>query len=87
MKRGVFFTRKIMCLPLGAPPPGVDTTLPTTPGATERQRIESITQNQPCAGCHSFINPFGFMQESYDPIGRFRNDYLDRYLAAPAGTA
>ena len=25
-----------------------------------------------CTGCHAFINPFGFMQESYDPIGRFR---------------
>lgn len=72
VKRGVFFTRKIMCLPLGAPPDGVDTTVPTTPGATERQRIESITSVQPCAGCHTFINPFGSMQESYDPIGRFR---------------
>lgn len=72
VKRGVFFTRKIMCLPLGAPPPGVDTTVPTTPGATERQRIESITTMQPCSGCHSFINPFGFMQESYDALGRFR---------------
>ena len=72
VKRGVFFTRKIMCMPLGAPPEGVDTTVPTTPGATERERIESITMVQPCAGCHVFINPFGFMQESYDAIGRFR---------------
>jgi hypothetical protein len=72
VKRGVFFTRKIMCMPLGAPPDGVDTTVPTTPGATERERIESITTMLPCAGCHAFINPFGFMQESYDAIGRFR---------------
>jgi hypothetical protein len=72
VKRGVFFTRKVMCLPLGAPPPGIDTTVPTTPGATERQRIESITTGQPCAGCHAFINPFGFMQENYDAIGRWR---------------
>jgi hypothetical protein len=72
VKRGVFFTRKIMCLPLGAPPPGVNTMVPMTPGATERQKIESITNKSPCNGCHSFINPFGFMQESFDAIGRFR---------------
>lgn len=72
VKRGVFFTRKVMCLPLGAPPDGIDTTVPQTPGASERQRIESITSNQPCIGCHAFINPFGFMQESWDAIGRHR---------------
>jgi hypothetical protein len=72
VKRGVFFTRKVMCLPLGAPPDGIDTTVPNIPGATERQRIESITSVQPCVGCHAYINPFGFMQESFDAIGRFR---------------
>jgi len=72
VKRGVFFTRKVMCLPLGAPPDGVNTMLPMTPGATERQRIESITSVQPCSGCHTFINPFGSMQEGIDAIGRFR---------------
>jgi hypothetical protein len=72
IKRGVFFTRKVMCLPLGNPPPGIDTTIPETPNATERQRIETLTANQPCAGCHTFINPFGFMQQSFDPLGRFR---------------
>jgi hypothetical protein len=72
VKRGVFFTRKVMCLPLGAPPPGTDTTVPMTPNATERQKIESATGKQPCQGCHMFINPFGFMQESFDAIGRFR---------------
>ena len=72
VKRGVFFTRKVMCLPLGVPPEDVDTTVPTTPGATERQRIESVTQAPRCQGCHAFINPFGFMQENYDAIGRWR---------------
>jgi hypothetical protein len=72
VKRGVFFTRKVMCLPLGLPPAGADTTVPTTPNASERQRIESVTTAASCKGCHNFINPFGFMQENYDPIGRFR---------------
>jgi hypothetical protein len=72
VKRGVFFTRKVMCLPLGQPPPGIDTTVPPTAGATERQRIENVTAQAACAGCHAFINPFGFMQENFDAIGRWR---------------
>jgi Protein of unknown function (DUF1588)/Protein of unknown function (DUF1592)/Protein of unknown function (DUF1585) len=74
VKRGVFFTRKVMCLPLGVPPAGVDTTIPEGVTGTERERIESVTSPARCAGCHAFINPFGFMQESYDAIGRFRTE-------------
>jgi len=72
VKRGVFFTRKVMCMPLGAPPPDVDTTIPPTAGATERQRIETVTAQPRCAACHAFINPFGFMLENFDAIGRWR---------------
>jgi hypothetical protein len=72
VKRGVFFTRKVMCLPLGVPPADVDTSLPENTTGTERERIESVTTPARCAGCHNFINPFGFMQESYDAIGRYR---------------
>jgi hypothetical protein len=72
VKRGVFFTRKVLCLPLGAPPPGIDTTVPENGGVTERERIESATTPARCAGCHAVINPFGFMQENYDAIGRWR---------------
>lgn len=73
VKRGVFFTRKVMCQQLGAPPPG---SVPEgeIPGETERERIEGITSDAPCSGCHSYINPFGFMQESYDPLGRWRQE-------------
>ncbi|HET8940335.1 MAG TPA: DUF1588 domain-containing protein [Polyangiales bacterium] len=72
IKRGVFFTRKVMCLPLGLPPVGVNTTLPEAPSKTERERVEQATQAATCQGCHSMINPFGFMQENYDAIGRYR---------------
>lgn len=72
VKRGVFFTRKVMCLELGAPPEGVDTSVPEDATGTEREQIDAATQPGACAGCHQFINPFGFFQESYDPIGRFR---------------
>jgi hypothetical protein len=72
VKRGVFFTRKVMCLPLGAPPAGVNTMLPEVDDRSERQRIETGTASSTCQGCHKMINPFGFMQENYDPIGRWR---------------
>jgi hypothetical protein len=72
VKRGVFFTRKVMCLPLGSPPAGVDTTIPAELTGTERQRVESVTTEARCMGCHAYINPFGFMQENYDAMGRFR---------------
>jgi hypothetical protein len=74
VKRGVFFTRKVMCLPLGSPPPDVNTTVPADVEGTERERIESVTQPARCAGCHAFINPFGFMQENFDAIGRYRTE-------------
>jgi hypothetical protein len=82
VKRGVFFTRKVMCLPLGQPPPGTNTTLAEVRGVSERQRVESGTRNAPCAGCHAYINPFGFMQESYDTLGRYRT--LDEGQAVDA---
>jgi hypothetical protein len=61
-----------MCLSLGNPPAGLDTTIPVNETGTERQRIESGTSRPPCSGCHAMINPFGFMLENYDAIGRYR---------------
>jgi hypothetical protein len=72
VKRGVYFVRKVMCVPLGNPPQGLDTTIPSTAGNTERERIETVTAQPTCAGCHAYINPFGFMQENFDAIGRWR---------------
>jgi hypothetical protein len=82
IKRGVFFTRKVMCLPLGLPPMGVNTTLPEAPSKTERERVEQATQSATCQGCHSVINPFGFMQENYDAIGRYRTRDNDQPVNA-----
>jgi hypothetical protein len=72
VKRGVFFTRKVMCMPLGQPPAGVNTAIPATATGTERQKVESVTMTGSCPGCHTYINPFGFMQENFDPLGRWR---------------
>jgi hypothetical protein len=31
-----------------------------------------VTAQAKCVGCHASINPFGFMQENFDAIGRWR---------------
>ncbi len=72
IKRGVFFARKIMCVDLEPPPQGLDLTIYEKPGATERQRIEAVTGQNACVGCHKIIDPLGFFQESYDALGRWR---------------
>jgi len=73
VKRGAYFTRKVMCQELGEPPPDAIPVGPI-PGDTERERIAGVTEPAACAGCHNFINPFGFMLEAYDPLGRFRTE-------------
>ncbi len=87
VKRGVFFTRKVMCMELGAPPPDVNTTLPAGGGDTERARIEAATTPARCQGCHAFINPFGFVLENYDALGRWRTTDeghpIDARIAVP----
>ncbi|MEQ1647575.1 MAG: DUF1588 domain-containing protein [Hyphomicrobiaceae bacterium] len=72
VKRGVFWVRKVMCMELDPPPPGVNTTIYETPHTTERQRIEQVTNQTACMGCHKSIDPFGFFQENYDALGRWR---------------
>ncbi len=73
IKRGVFWARKVLCLPLGQPPKELHATLDDIAGATERQRIEQSTRRGACAGCHKVINPLGFMLENYDALGRWRS--------------
>lgn len=86
VKRGAFFTKKVMCQELGDPPDG---SIPTgvIPGNTERERIEGVTEPPSCAGCHTYINPFGFMMESYDAIGRFRTEDEHGYPIDPSTVA
>ena len=72
VKRGVFFVRKALCVEMQPPPAGIDTNIPAAPNVTERERIEVATSAAECTGCHTFINPFGFMLERYDALGRYR---------------
>jgi hypothetical protein len=73
MKRGVFWVRKVMCLDMGPPPPDFKVSDYPMEGKTERQKLESVTKAGNCLGCHQLIDPFAFLQENYDALGRWRN--------------
>ena len=85
VKRGVFWVRKVMCMEMEPPPPGVDTTQYAAASTTERARIEQITAAKACIGCHKKIDPFGFALENYDALGRWRT--LDNGFPIDAAVA
>ena len=72
VKRGAFWVRKLMCMEMSPPPKGLDITIYDAKTSTERQRIEQATAQPTCIGCHKVLDPFGFFQENYDAIGRWR---------------
>jgi hypothetical protein len=41
---------------------------------TERERADVRATTQPCGGCHAGFDPFGLLLESYDPLGRHRDE-------------
>jgi hypothetical protein len=64
---------------LGTPPPEPPPNVPTLPeGTTEklsmRARMERHRADPACAGCHQLMDPIGLALESYDGIGRWRDE-------------
>ena len=45
------------------------------PGLTIRERLKQHATDQTCASCHAKIDPLGFVLESFDPVGRWRESY------------
>lgn len=72
--RGLHLLRNVLCEVISAPPPGL--AIPPQPpfvdGVSTRQRLEMHTASDQCQGCHSMINPAGFVFEAFDEVGRFR---------------
>lgn len=70
--RGVNIAERILCVHLPPPPDNVPT-LDSVSGDTNRERVENLTSDPSCAGCHQVhINPLGFAFESFDGVGAFR---------------
>jgi hypothetical protein len=72
-KRGVWVLEQLLCSP---PPPLPDMMIEplTAPvmGETLRDKLEEHRQNQPCAGCHTLMDPIGLGLENFDAIGAYR---------------
>lgn len=71
--RGVFLSRNIVGLALKNPSVAVAfEEAKFDPALTMREKVEELTRNTACMGCHSSINPLGFSLEHFDAVGRWR---------------
>ncbi len=78
--RGSWFATVILNQPPPPPPDDIpeieaDDAEFEARGLTLRQRLKQHQENQSCASCHAKIDPLGFALETYDPVGRWRNQY------------
>lgn len=77
--RGVFVLQRLLCAPLE--PPDADTVAARFDeiGKLDRAALanhevtEAITGEAPCSSCHNTINPVGFVYESFDAVGAWRD--------------
>jgi hypothetical protein len=70
VRRGLFVREQLLCQHV--PPPGiVPEPPPETPALTTRQRYE-MHMSGSCGACHQYINPPGFVFETYDQVGQYR---------------
>jgi hypothetical protein len=90
VKRGVWLAETLLCLSPPPPPDGVPPQPDPMPGETERERLERHRLDPSCGSCHDLIDPLGFAFESYDAIGRWRNEIdgqpVDNLGELPDGT-
>jgi hypothetical protein len=77
--RGAFVRRTLLCDPLPQPdpnslPPGsLDPPIPSS-AQTTRQRFQAKVEGKGlCQGCHGGFSDLGYVFESFDALGRFRN--------------
>jgi hypothetical protein len=72
--RGKFIRENILCEPVPAPPPDVDTNLPPAEGEHKsvRERLEEHRLDFGCNKCHKLIDSIGLAFERFDQQGEYR---------------
>jgi hypothetical protein len=77
--RGVFVVDELLCSHIPAPPEDLpfakiqEDAQKTIPPNAPRKVREAVRQMmQPCAGCHTFLDPIGFSMENFDVAGVWR---------------
>ena len=76
--RGLFVRERLLCQPLGVPPPGAGGIPEVESGATGRERFSQHSSDPTCAACHRLIDDVGFGFEQFDAIGRYRDSEAGR---------
>jgi hypothetical protein len=75
--RGSFIVQKLLCNPIPLPPPEIFAMVKepeVSAAATARERFSQHSEEQPCLGCHTNMDPVGFALENFDPIGQWRDE-------------
>jgi hypothetical protein len=76
--RGVWVLECLLGTPPSPPPPDVEPLEPDIrDAATIREQLSKHREVASCRHCHRRIDPLGFALESFDEIGRVRNEYGD----------
>ena len=74
--RGTFVLDRILGRTPEPPPPDIPAVDPDIRGTTTiREQLDKHRNEPVCASCHQHIDPPGFALESFDVIGRWRNQY------------
>ena len=81
--RGKFVREQLMCNTLPPPPNDLVIEPPELdPSKTTKEQFEEIGANPACAGCHTLMNPIGFIFEHYDGVGQWRDQQNGKAIDA-----
>jgi uncharacterized protein DUF1592/uncharacterized protein DUF1588/uncharacterized protein DUF1585/uncharacterized protein DUF1595 len=77
VRRGDMLLSRVLCHSVGVPPPDAldqaeEANAELPDGLSDRDRLAAVTGESPCNGCHSVINPAGYVFEGFDQLGRHR---------------
>lgn len=76
--RAVFVMENFMGIHPSPPPADVEILEPDVRSArTIREVLEAHKSDASCAACHLNIDPFGYAFENFDPVGAWRDEYID----------
>jgi hypothetical protein len=86
--RGKYVLSVLLNTPPLPPPPNVpllEASADKDKPSTVREQLERHRSNAVCASCHRNMDPIGFALESFDPVGRWRNDLGEGVKVDSAG--
>ena len=74
--RGKWVLETVLNDPVPPPPSAVPAITPDTRGVKSiRELMAAHTEDASCAGCHKKLDPFGFVLENFDAVGKWRDTY------------